>query len=505
MSNQLPSPKILWVENVSSQYESTWIAIHRLLWLNCMSAGEFSAQIRKQEKEKWPMKSHTYSFEEAIEYLGGPFSKFAEAFTRKKSIYKEWHQPVRFCPECLRNGFHSKLFQIPYLENCPLHGQRLRDTCVACRCRLGEFSFNATGWPKNPLTCYSCKEPFFSRSLMAENVIDGYPEAEKVFDEVESLYWKIFGVEIVSRPFARHDDPFYARFEWEARLVISDTASSSLLSTARHWDFSSIETKESFSIEKKEERGVSHVPQDFAVERVRTAVQIIRSIDKQLSKNVRMICGHRFPEMMRHIDRYWRGNGIQHELQFEAHHCPCCATLQWWRHQVGLVFGFYRYCKHNGHDGWPGWKWSYISDLLSLDNRCLAASIWWLFAYMAQKMGIYIASVDRQQQDFKRHSVLTTDGSEFLSDSKNFSIPFGHIQLGIEEPGFPKIYVQAKFKDRYLAVGPSVRRALAKLEQCDALRHHGPFWRHRHTAQRGYIVRDKWCDLAVQRRNQGHW
>lgn len=481
------------------------MATHRVLWLNCMSPARLIAHVRQLEKTLRPQERRASTVELAIERSDGLFSQLAESFKQKKSIAQGWHQAVRFCPECLRNGFHSKYFQIPYIENCPLHGQRLRDTCEACGCRLGEFAINLQGWPKNPLTCYSCRKPFFPRSLMPKNVIDGYPDAEKVFDEVESLYWRIFDIKIVSKPFARRDDPLYARFEWESRLFISNADTSPLLSTTRYWNFSSYESKQSFSVVNQPESEASYVPQDFAVERVRAAVQIIRSIDKQLSTRVQMICGHRSSEMMRHIDRYWRGQGIQHELQFEAHHCPCCATLQWWRHQVGLVFGFYRYCKHNGHDGWPGWKWSYISNFLSLDDRSLAASTWWLFAYMGLKMSDLIARVDWQHRDVRKPSESMTKEPEPLFESINSLIASGHIKLGLEEPSFPKIYVQAKFQDHFLAVGPSVKIAFEKLKHCDELRRRGPFWQNRRSAQKGYIARDKWCDLAVQRRNQGQW
>lgn len=503
MSRSSSAPQILSIENASSRYESTWMATHRVLWLNGMRLTYLVGQIRKQEKRL--LRPRAYSVELAIEQSNGPFSQLAESFQQKKSVPQGWHQAVRFCPECLRNGFHSKYFQIPYIENCPLHGQKLRETCEACGGRIGEFAINLQGWPKKPLTCYSCNKSFFLRSLMVKNVIDGYPEAERVFDKVERLYRKIFDVEIVSDPVARRDDPLTPRFEWEGRLFISNTADSPLLTTTRDWNFSSYESKQSFSTANHEAREKSYIPLDCALARVRTAMQILRAIDKQISHRVWRICGHRAPELMRSLDKYSRITGVQREFQFEAHHCPCCATLQWWRNQVGLVFGFYRHCQQQKKGGWSGWQWSYISHLLSLDGQCLSVSSWWLFAYMAQKMSDLIPKVNEPRSDVKNLSEQMAKEQFFRDEAAYAANRHGHIKLKLEEAAIPKLYIQALVDDRFLAVGPSVKTALEKLRRCDEFRRQGPLWKNSSTALKGYIARDKWCDRTVERRNQNHW
>lgn len=38
----------------------------------------------------------------------------------------------RYCPCCLRYGYHTLLTQLPWIQRCPWHGVRLRSRCVKC-------------------------------------------------------------------------------------------------------------------------------------------------------------------------------------------------------------------------------------------------------------------------------------------------------------------------------------------------------------------------------------
>lgn len=38
----------------------------------------------------------------------------------------------RYCPSCLRIGYHTMLHQLPWIHRCPWHGDRLRDNCRRC-------------------------------------------------------------------------------------------------------------------------------------------------------------------------------------------------------------------------------------------------------------------------------------------------------------------------------------------------------------------------------------
>lgn len=38
----------------------------------------------------------------------------------------------RYCPECLRYGYHTLLHQLPWIDRCPWHGAQLRPQCRRC-------------------------------------------------------------------------------------------------------------------------------------------------------------------------------------------------------------------------------------------------------------------------------------------------------------------------------------------------------------------------------------
>lgn len=48
--------------------------------------------------------------------------------------YLPWK--FRACASCLRTGYHSNLFQMPWLQRCPWHREQLIERCRKCRCPL---------------------------------------------------------------------------------------------------------------------------------------------------------------------------------------------------------------------------------------------------------------------------------------------------------------------------------------------------------------------------------
>lgn len=49
---------------------------------------------------------------------------------RHARLDEDWQ--FRHCAECLRAGFHTLLFQLPWIHSCPWHRQRLRTGCDQC-------------------------------------------------------------------------------------------------------------------------------------------------------------------------------------------------------------------------------------------------------------------------------------------------------------------------------------------------------------------------------------
>ena len=43
---------------------------------------------------------------------------------------------LRFCSICIRLGFHSALFQMPWIDRCPIHDEKIQDECPGCLSRI---------------------------------------------------------------------------------------------------------------------------------------------------------------------------------------------------------------------------------------------------------------------------------------------------------------------------------------------------------------------------------
>ncbi|MDG0854782.1 hypothetical protein [Roseateles puraquae] len=62
---------------------------------------------------------------------------------------------LRFCQSCADVGYQSALFQIDALSRCPLHGERLRDTCPHCDAPTPRYALTVEGF-QSPMQCTAC-------------------------------------------------------------------------------------------------------------------------------------------------------------------------------------------------------------------------------------------------------------------------------------------------------------------------------------------------------------
>lgn len=75
----------------------------------------------------------------------------------------EFHQlsceELRYCLVCLQKGFHSVMYQLLFLINCPAHtSETLRTACPKCGAKI-PYQIDV-GTFKNPYSCSNCREPF---------------------------------------------------------------------------------------------------------------------------------------------------------------------------------------------------------------------------------------------------------------------------------------------------------------------------------------------------------
>jgi len=62
---------------------------------------------------------------------------------------------LRYCPECLRRGWHVALFQLKFIRRCPIHQLPLQEPCPACGGRI-PYQLAAAAI-NDPFTCSHCQ------------------------------------------------------------------------------------------------------------------------------------------------------------------------------------------------------------------------------------------------------------------------------------------------------------------------------------------------------------
>jgi len=53
------------------------------------------------------------------------------------TLHEKFAWQLRGCPACFRHGYHTNLFQMPWIDKCPWHRARLITCCQCCGARLG--------------------------------------------------------------------------------------------------------------------------------------------------------------------------------------------------------------------------------------------------------------------------------------------------------------------------------------------------------------------------------
>lgn len=81
-----------------------------------------------------------------------------EAFVVEGFPHSGWRGSsfLRWCPECLKYGFHALIFQLPLMHTCPGHAVALLDRCPKCQ---SEFPYKLSGASSSPALycCPNCR------------------------------------------------------------------------------------------------------------------------------------------------------------------------------------------------------------------------------------------------------------------------------------------------------------------------------------------------------------
>jgi predicted RNA-binding Zn-ribbon protein involved in translation (DUF1610 family) len=140
--------RLRWGSEAFQSFESVWSIVHKFSHWNCLTPKEITEILWEptgfrvgppnfRDGNTW----NDLSFSELKRVLGlsdaqiilaesRPYDYQIDSTSLLGAFEQEDH--LRFCKECVSLGFHSPLFQMPWIEECPIHGSPVEDECPSC-------------------------------------------------------------------------------------------------------------------------------------------------------------------------------------------------------------------------------------------------------------------------------------------------------------------------------------------------------------------------------------
>jgi hypothetical protein len=167
-----------------SKFESWWSIGHKQAYLNRVSFSQFVFTVHRDatvRSEKGVL--HPYLIDEIDKHLVADLLKESVEtfdFSTLTPYIPEWltgfitlEDQFRYCPDCLKLGFHSPVHQLPWLEKCLIHGLSLVRGCPSCKRQLGYPLSQAKSSRVDRYHC-PCGEPLWTDILLSSwpNLMD---------------------------------------------------------------------------------------------------------------------------------------------------------------------------------------------------------------------------------------------------------------------------------------------------------------------------------------------
>ncbi len=185
-----PGVRFNWRPESVAPYESAWSLVNKFVALNHVDIAETAWLLVRSE---WAVaKRHSTSSiavasardldPRRLQWLfelPGTMVDHAFIGPYRYPVITSWGfdgiaENLRFCPECIRKGFHTPLFQVLAIAKCPIHLERLTEQCPRCN---GATSYRCSRHTiENPYGC-PCGHSYFS-DLGGSRWAPGISEAE---------------------------------------------------------------------------------------------------------------------------------------------------------------------------------------------------------------------------------------------------------------------------------------------------------------------------------------
>lgn len=126
------------------------------------------------------------------------------AYLKQQEVEVLGSDCLRFCASCLREGFHSAIYQLLIFNKCPLHHEDLTANCPNCRSEI-PYKFSTIAF-KKPYSCSKCQF-LLSEAVVVENKKLAQPKIrEEILGAVSDWLKKRLRLQIASRPLSKSSD-----------------------------------------------------------------------------------------------------------------------------------------------------------------------------------------------------------------------------------------------------------------------------------------------------------
>jgi hypothetical protein len=163
-SRRLHPKTCSWTEVWNRPFESAYNVLQKYAWANCAGSRQIARDLFGR--------AHDTATSTARELLQGTWMRqtkptlpagmvlggVAGALNLSWMKLLAGNEALRFCPECLVEGYHTLIFQIKALKCCPMHGIPLTSNCSHCGKGTPPLSLWAPSFER-PFCCRHCSQP----------------------------------------------------------------------------------------------------------------------------------------------------------------------------------------------------------------------------------------------------------------------------------------------------------------------------------------------------------
>ena len=346
---------LMWSISASSRFESDWIALHRMLWLNSISGKDLFALLREFEGKK---SAQSESLFRRVLEKSPLLGEYAAHFRNRGNIFLfgEFNQEFllkltdfKYCPVCLDSCFHSPIFSLMQTYACPIHHCQLISECMQCGKAIGSNNFDPDIFSE-PLACSHCKRPF-TRKNIASKVLNGFSVGLPTFSEIEDWIscvkkWICRDFEFclgkLGIPNVQKNVSVLECLKKLAPPPISIVAISEVTENL-------VEVRGCGNLISKNFEVQNHLRRPVPLnDDIESVCAIAKSIGRYLRKIIRKFCRHNYGDCSgwRNAERPFCR--VMPVLVVEPGDCPCCALMDQWRAYSGKVLALRKIMKKYG-------------------------------------------------------------------------------------------------------------------------------------------------------------